>query len=306
MTATIIDGRKIADTLRAQVAAEARMLAAGGIPCGVATVTVGNDYASRSYVSRLKRVGGQLGVRHQAINLPADTTQGTVRDMLARLNADQSVSGILILRPLPPHLDEADVFQELSPGKDIEAVHQDNAGLLALGRPRYLPSTPASAFHVLDGWLDEAGEDRAGFYHRSLIVVVGRSANVGKPAVSLAYDRQAAVESIDIWASRAGRLGWHTRRADVLVVAAGVPGLIRSEHVKEGAIVLDIGINPQTDPVTGRTRVVGDVDFDDVVTRARAITPVPGGVGPVTDVWLIRNTVAAARNIAASSPTEQR
>jgi methylenetetrahydrofolate dehydrogenase (NADP+)/methenyltetrahydrofolate cyclohydrolase len=190
------------------------------------------------------------------------------------------------------------VFRTLSPVKDIESVHPENAGLLALGTPRYVPSTAASAFHVLDAWLDQVGEDRREFYHRSLIVVVGRSNNVGKPAVSLAYERQAAVESVDEWASRAQRLGWHTRRADVLIVAAGVPGLIRAEHIREGAIVLDVGINLATDPETGGVRIVGDVDFDTVAPRARAITPVPGGIGPVTDVWLLRNAVLAARNAA--------
>ncbi|GLY92314.1 bifunctional 5,10-methylenetetrahydrofolate dehydrogenase/5,10-methenyltetrahydrofolate cyclohydrolase [Actinoallomurus iriomotensis] len=304
MTATIIDGRKMADALQEQVAAEVRALAVDGIRCGLATVAVGNDYGSRAYVTRIKRITSRLAVPHQAVTLPADSTQEAVRDTIARLNADASVSGVLILRPLPPHLDEAGIFQELSPAKDIEAVHPDNAGLLALGRPRYLPSTPASVFHVLDEWLDAAGEDRADFYHRSLIVVIGRSNNVGKPAVSLAYDRQAAVESIDVWASRSGRLGWHTRRADVLIVAAGVPGLIRSEHIREGAIVLDVGINPLLDPATGRTRTVGDVDFDDVINRARAITPVPGGIGPVTDVWLVRNTVTAARNALTITATE--
>jgi methylenetetrahydrofolate dehydrogenase (NADP+)/methenyltetrahydrofolate cyclohydrolase len=159
-----------------------------------------------------------------------------------------------------------------------------------------VPSTPAAVFHVLDEWLDAVGEDRAAFYHRSLITVVGRSSNVGKPAVSLAYDRQAAVESVDEWASRSGRLGFYTRRADVLIVAAGVPGLIRAEHVRPGAVILDVGINQVIDPVTGAGRLVGDVDFHAVAPRARAITPVPGGIGPVTDVLVIRNTVTAARN----------
>ena len=179
---------------------------------------------------------------------------------------------------------EADVFCALAPVKDIEAVHPQNAGLLALGTARYVPSTPAAVFHLLDAWLDNAGEDRADFYHRSLITVIGRSNNVGKPAVSLAYDREAAVESVDVWASRAGRLGWHTRRADVLIVAAGSPGLIRSEHIRAGAVVLDVGINRSVDPATGEVRMVGDVSFSDAVSRARAITPVPGGIGPVTDV----------------------
>ncbi|HET6185553.1 MAG TPA: bifunctional 5,10-methylenetetrahydrofolate dehydrogenase/5,10-methenyltetrahydrofolate cyclohydrolase [Trebonia sp.] len=222
-----------------------------------------------------------------------------VLSAIRSLNADPAVSGIVVLRPLPEQVSEAGVFCALAPVKDIEAVHPENAGLLALGTPRYVPSTAAAAFHVLDTWLDNTGEDRTEFYHRSLITVVGRSNNVGKPAISLAYDREASVESVDVWASRTGRLGWHTRRADVLIVAAGAAGLIRSEHIRAGAVVLDVGINRAVDPATGATGMVGDVSFiSDVASRARAITPVPGGIGPVTDVWLIRNAVTAARNLA--------
>jgi methylenetetrahydrofolate dehydrogenase (NADP+)/methenyltetrahydrofolate cyclohydrolase len=149
-----------------------------------------------------------------------------------------------------------------------------------------------------DEWLHDAGVAAEDFYHRSRIVVVGRSNNVGKPAISVAFTKQAAVTSIDEWASVDNRLGAHTRQADVLVVAAGVPGLIRAEHVRAGAVVLDVGINLGTDE-TGVERVVGDVSLAEVVTRARAVTPVPGGIGPVTDVCLMRNAVQAARIAAA-------
>jgi methylenetetrahydrofolate dehydrogenase (NADP+) / methenyltetrahydrofolate cyclohydrolase len=302
MTGQVIDGRKIAGDLKAEVAREAKSLEADGITSGIATLRVGDDYAARAYERRIGKTAAELGVTCLQRQLPADASQGEVLAEIGQLNADPSVSGVLILRPVPSHLGEEDIFTALAPEKDIEAVHPDNAGLLALGRPRYVPSTPAAVFHVLDEWLDATGEDRASFYHRSLIVVVGRSNNVGKPAVSLAYDRQAAVESIDEWASRSGQLGRHTRRADVLIVAAGVPGLIRAEHVRDGAVVLDVGINRVADPATGRGRLVGDVQFDGVAPRARAITPVPGGIGPVTDVWVIRNTVAAARSAACPGP----
>jgi methylenetetrahydrofolate dehydrogenase (NADP+)/methenyltetrahydrofolate cyclohydrolase len=303
VTAQLIDGRKIAQGLKADVALEVRQLETDGIGCGLATVTVGDGYSSKAYVRRLARIAAELGVPCRHVALPATCAQDDLVAAVRLLNEDPAVSGILALRPLPHHISEAGVFAALSPIKDIEAVHPENAGLLALGTPRYIPSTAASSFHVLDRWLDETGEDPAAFYHRALIVVVGRSNNVGKPAVSLAYDRQAAVESVDEWASRNGRLGWHTRRADVLIVAAGVAGLIRSEHVREGAVVLDVGINPVRDPRTGTTRMAGDVDFDDVLPRVRAITPVPGGIGPVTDVWLLRNTVTAARNAAEMDKT---
>jgi methylenetetrahydrofolate dehydrogenase (NADP+) / methenyltetrahydrofolate cyclohydrolase len=298
MTGQVIDGRRIAEDLKADVAREIKDLEADGIASGIATLLIGGDSPARAYERRIGRTAAELGFACHQRRLPADVSQSEVIAEIRRLNADPAVSGTLILRPVPRHICEEDIFTALAPAKDIEAVHPDNAGLLALGRPRYVPSTPAAVFHVLDTWLDAAGEDRTAFYHRSLIVVVGRSNNVGKPAVSLAYDRQAAVESVDEWASRSGQLGRHTRRADVLIIAAGVPGLIRAEHVREGTVVLDVGINRAVDPATGEGRLVGDVQFDAVAPRARAITPVPGGIGPVTDVWVIRNAVAAARNAA--------
>ncbi len=305
MTAEIIDGRTIAENLKAEVALEVKELEADGIACGLATLLVGEDYGSVAYRRRLQRIADELGVPHKEVRLLGSSTDDDVLAAVRQLNDDPSVTGVLVLRPLPKQISEVKVFRTLSPLKDIESVHPENAGLLALGTPRYVPSTPASVFYVLDEWLDQAGENRSDFYHRSLIVVVGRSNNVGKPAVSLAYDRQSAVESIDEWASRNHLLGRHTRRADVLIVAAGVRGLITAEHIREGAVVLDVGINPVPDPATGDVRIVGDVDFDSVAPRARAITPVPGGIGPVTDVWLLRNTAAAARRLAdatASSP----
>lgn len=294
MTAEIIDGRKIASALRQTVAAEIEALPGGRLRRGLATISVGGNLTSAAYHRRLRQITDQLGVPYRHHGLPAASTPDDVLELVGRLNADPDVAGILVLRPLPGHLREADVFAALAPAQDIEAVHPENAGLLALGTPRYVPSTAASAFHVLDTWLDQSGEDRDAFYQRSRIVVVGRSNNVGKPAVSLAYARGSAVTSIDEWSSRDNRLGTHTRRADVLIVAAGVPGLIRAEHVRAGAVVLDIGINPLVDPATGKVSFVGDVAFSEVVSRVRAITPVPGGIGPVTDVWLVRNTVLAA------------
>lgn len=297
MTYANIDGTKIAENLKRELADDLRSLSDQGVHVGLATVVVGADYGARAYQRRLARLATQLRVRHRVVELPADTTSAQLQDVIATLNGDPLTSGILVLRPLPAHLDEAAVFRAIDPLKDVEAVHPENAGLLALGTPRYVPSTAASVFHVLDSWLAEAEEDNAAFYRRALIVVVGRSNNVGKPLVSLAYSREAAVASVDRWASTTGRLGWHTRRADVLVVAAGVPLLIKSEHIRQGAVVLDVGINPVVDPATGSTHMVGDVDFASVAPRSRAITPVPGGVGPVTDVWLLGNTAAAARNL---------
>ena len=212
MTAEVIDGRKIAKALTADVALEVDQLSAEGIVCGLATVAVGDDFSASAYQRRLERMANELGVPYRHVSLAAASQPGEVLSTIHDLNADPAVSGIVVLRPLPEQVSEADAFCALAPVKDIEAVHPENAGLLALGTPRYVPSTAAAAFHVLDTWLDNTGEDRAEFYHRSLITVVGRSNNVGKPAVSLAYDRDAAVESVDVWASRTGRLGWHAPR----------------------------------------------------------------------------------------------
>lgn len=299
MSAHIIDGRACARALTAEVRADVEALRASAVGTGLAAIVVGDDYGSISYERRLRKLAGELSVPYRGHLLSMDTPEVAVLDLIDTLNNDPTISGILVLRPLPRTINEARVFQALDPRKDIEAVHPENAGLLALGIPRFVPSTAASVFHLLDTWLDAVGENRADFYHRSLIVVVGRSNNVGKPAISLGYARQATVQSIDEWADRTTGIGRHTRAADVLVVAAGKAGLIRAEHVGENAVVIDVGINPRVGP-DGRVHMVGDVDFDSVAPRARAITPVPGGVGPVTDVWLLHNTVRAAQLLAGN------
>ncbi|MER6936164.1 tetrahydrofolate dehydrogenase/cyclohydrolase catalytic domain-containing protein [Nocardioides sp. NPDC127514] len=303
MSAEIIDGRAAARTLKEAVAFDVARLKAGGTGIGLATVVVGEEYSSAAYVRRLTRLATELDIPHRPCVLPADASQTEVIDLVRELNGDPAISGILVLRPLPAHVDEAAVFRALDPRKDIEAVHPENAGLLALGVPRFVPSTAASVFHLLDTWLDSTGQNRADFYHRSLIVVVGRSNNVGKPAISLGYERQASVQSVDEWADRSTGLGRHTRWADVLIVAAGKAGLIKAEHVSDNAVVIDVGINAQTGE-DGQVHMVGDVDYASVAPRARAITPVPGGVGPVTDVWLVRNTILAARLLSGMTPDE--
>ncbi|MEU4377253.1 bifunctional 5,10-methylenetetrahydrofolate dehydrogenase/5,10-methenyltetrahydrofolate cyclohydrolase [Pseudonocardia alni] len=302
MSAHVIDGRACARALKASLTADVSRLTGQGLRLGLATIMVGDDYSSGAYERRLRKLAEQVEVPYRHHRLSSDATQDEVVAVIEALNATPGVSGILVLRPLPAHVDEAAIFRAIDPAKDVEAVHPENAGLLALGIPRFVPSTAASVFHLLDSYLDSVGEDRADFYHRSLIVVVGRSNNVGKPAVSLGYERQATVQSVDEWADRTTGIGRHTRWADVLVVAAGKAGLVKAEHVSENAIVLDVGINPQVGS-DGAVRLVGDVDADSVGPRVRALTPVPGGVGPVTDVWLLRNTVAAAELLAGRIPS---
>ncbi len=205
------------------------------------------------------------------------------------------MSGILVLRPLPSHISEAALYGAVDQLKDIEAVHPVNSGLLAQGRPRFIPSTPAAVYHMLDRYLAERHLDPGAVYRSSNVVVVGRSNNVGKPALMLGSARNATTISCDVHSFTAGLLYEHTRRADILIVAAGEPCLLSGEHVKEDVIAIDVGINPSEDPETGKTTLVGDLNFASVAEKAEAISPVPGGVGPITDVWLVKNTVAAAR-----------
>jgi methylenetetrahydrofolate dehydrogenase (NADP+)/methenyltetrahydrofolate cyclohydrolase len=297
--ATAIDGREYAGELLEQLAIDLREL---GQPAGIATLLVGDDEAAAIYQRRIHRGASELGLVSRPERLPADATLGQVVGKVAEFDVDPEISGILVLRPLPSGLDEARVFQAIPPLKDVEAVHPENFGLLSLGQPRYVPSTPASAFYMLDRYLRDSGRDLATAYDGLELVLVGRSPNVGRPAVILGLARNATVVSCHRYTSDAGRLAHHTMGADVLVVAAGVPKLITRDMVREGAIVVDIGINVVPGP-DGKNRIVGDVDFDDVGGVAEAVSPVPGGVGPITDVWVLRNAVRAAQQLAGTTGT---
>jgi methylenetetrahydrofolate dehydrogenase (NADP+) / methenyltetrahydrofolate cyclohydrolase len=295
VSAAVIDGSRLADELRADVERRIADLAQGDVQPGLATVLIGEDYAAQAYERRVRRVAGELGCRYTSELLGADVEEADALALVGKLNADPRISGILILRPLPAQVPEEHLYEQLDPLKDVEAVHPENAGLLALGEPRYTPSTPASVFWLLDRYVEESGRDPATFYNGLDLVLVGRSNNVGKPALWLGLARGATVISCHRFTAQAGRLEAHTRQADILVVAAGVPGLVTGDMVKEGVIAVDVGINPVKDEETGSVKLVGDLDFDSVAEKADAVTPVPGGVGPITDVWLLRNTAEAAR-----------
>lgn len=304
MTAHCIDGVAAAAALTDQLRREVKSLAAQDVRPGLATVVAGADYAAHAYERRVRRLANDLGVHYVSHQLPATAVTADVTAAVGGLGADPRISGILVLRPLPPTVNEVEVYRVLDPAKDVEAVTPLNAGLLAEGRPRFVPSTPAACFHLLDAYLASTTTNVAQFYARSVVTVVGRSNNVGKPAALLGMARGATVLSCDVNASRAGRLREFTSHADVLIVAAGVPQLIGAEDVRSGAVVIDIGINPVPDRDTGRIRLVGDVATDDVAAVAGALTPVPGGVGPVTDVFLVHNAVAAARAAAGVARSE--
>jgi methylenetetrahydrofolate dehydrogenase (NADP+)/methenyltetrahydrofolate cyclohydrolase len=286
-----IDGRAYAHDLLDEVRESLAALDGGA---GMATLLVGDDEAAQIYQRRIDKGARELGMASRAERLPADATLEQVMAMIADIDADPSISGILVLRPLPAHLDEPLILRAIPPHKDVEAQHPENAGLLALGTPRFVPSTPAAAFLMLDRYFAETRADPASAYDGKDLVVVGRSNNVGKPAAILGLARNATVVSCHKHTTDAGRLSEHTRLADILIVAVGVPGVITGDMLREGAIVVDIGINPVTG-ADGRTHLVGDVDFDSALQVAEAVSPVPGGVGPITDAWVLHNAVLAAR-----------
>jgi methylenetetrahydrofolate dehydrogenase (NADP+)/methenyltetrahydrofolate cyclohydrolase len=287
----LIDGREIGGELKDTLRNELAELS-GGV--GIATLLVGDDLAAQVYQRRIDKNAKEVGIASRPEQLPADSTLGQVIGKIAELDADPDISGILVLRPLPQHLPESRVFNALPVLKDVEALHPTNAGLLSLGMPRFIPSTPAAAFHMLDTHTRAMGRDPEIAYDGLDLVLVGRSNNVGKPAAILGLQRNATVISAHKHTADAGRLELHTKQADLLVVAVGVPHLITGDMVKEGAIVVDIGINATEGP-GGKVVLTGDVDTESVEPVAEAVSPVPGGVGPITDVWVLRNTVHAAR-----------
>jgi methylenetetrahydrofolate dehydrogenase (NADP+)/methenyltetrahydrofolate cyclohydrolase len=277
-TAQIIDGKQIAAQVRAQVKHEVeRRRAEGASEIALATVLVGDDEASRIYVSGKHRASQEVGIRSLGHELPATTSQEELLALVRELNDDPAVHGVLVQIPLPPQIDAAAVQSALDPIKDVDGLSPTNAGLLVQGRRALVPATPSGVMELLRA----SGTDLEG----AEAVVVGRSDLVGRPLASLLL---AANATVTVCHSRTRDLGGVCRRADVLVAAVGRPRLVTGEMVKPGATVIDVGMN-RTDE-----GLVGDVDFPAASQVARAITPVPGGVGPMTIAMLLRNTLEAA------------
>jgi methylenetetrahydrofolate dehydrogenase (NADP+) / methenyltetrahydrofolate cyclohydrolase len=275
MTARLIDGNSVAAALRAQVTERV-----GSLPYrpGLAVVLVGDDRASASYVRGKDRAASLAGIDARTIRMPADTDQTALLREIESLNADPAVDGILVQLPLPPHLDTAAVIETVDPAKDVDGFHPINVGRLASGRPGLVPCTPLGVMRLLA----HAGVAIPGV--RAL--VLGRSAIVGRPMLALLLAADATVTVVH---SHTRDLADECRRADILVAAVGRPEMVRGDWIKPGATVIDVGFNRQPDG-----RVVGDVAFEACAEVAGAITPVPGGVGPMTIACLLENTVAAA------------
>ena len=294
MSALIIDGKAEAERLRARVAAAAAELARSGVQPGLAVVLVGAHPASQVYVGAKGRATVAAGMRSFDHALPADATEADLLALVARLNADDAVDGILVQLPLPPQIDAAAVLLAIDPAKDVDGFHPINAGRLMTGARGLVPCTPLGCVILAKTVRPDLGGLHA--------VVVGRSNIVGKPAGQLLLAENATVT---IAHSRTGDLPALCRSADLLVAATGRPEMIRGDWIRPGATVIDVGINRVPDPADpSRTRLVGDVAFDEACAVAGAITPVPGGVGPMTIACLLANTVrAACRRRGLAEPT---
>lgn len=277
--AIIIDGRETSRLIRAEIAAESASLAGRGIVPGLAVVIVGEDPASQVYVRNKRLACREVGFYSEVVELPAGTDMEALRAVIERLNSDARVHGILVQLPLPRGLNEREVIEMIDPRRDVDAFHPRNVGLIMSGSYTLLPCTPAGVMELLRRYnITIEGRE---------CVVVGRSNIVGKPMAMLLLEANGTVS---VCHSRTNNLASVCRRADILVAAVGIPGLIKADMVKPGAAVIDVGINRLPDG-----RLAGDVDFAGVSALASFITPVPGGVGPMTITMLLKNTLAAAK-----------
>ena len=290
MTPTLIDGKEVANRVREGLKAEIAELTAAGHTPGLAVVLVGEDPASQVYVGSKVKACAELGLYSQKWALPAETTQEELVELIHKLNADDRIHGILVQSPPPPHIDEEAVILNIDPRKDVDGFHPVNVAKLVLEEEEgFVPCTPLGCMELLKAY----GVETVGKH----AVVVGRSMIVGKPMANLLVAKKANA-TVTIAHSRTKDLPGLCRTADIIVAAVGRPEMIKADFVKEGAVVIDVGINRIPDATRPRGyRIVGDVDFEAVKDRCSYITPVPGGVGPMTIAMLMANTVKACRQL---------
>ncbi|OEU72177.1 MAG: bifunctional 5,10-methylene-tetrahydrofolate dehydrogenase/5,10-methylene-tetrahydrofolate cyclohydrolase [Desulfuromonadales bacterium C00003093] len=281
--AKIIDGKAMAADFRQEIATDTAALIEQGITPGLAVVLVGEDPASRVYVSMKEKACAATGIFSAEYKLPVETSEAELLELIVKLNTDERIDGILVQLPLPEHIDEAKVLEAISPAKDVDGFHPYNVGRLVTGNPLFQPCTPYGVMKMLE----RTGVDLKG----KEVVVVGRSNIVGKPVALMCLAEHATVT---ICHSRTRDLPAKVAAADVVIAAVGMPEMIKGDWIKEGAVVIDVGVNR-----VGGKKLVGDVDFAAASEHASAITPVPGGVGPMTITMLLYNTVVSAKRRAA-------
>jgi methylenetetrahydrofolate dehydrogenase (NADP+)/methenyltetrahydrofolate cyclohydrolase len=289
MTAELIKGAQVAREIREELKREiAELKEKHNVVPGLVTVLVGADPASQVYVGSKEKTSQELGIYSERYDLPERTTQDELMALIDKLNKDPKINGILVQLPLPKHLNEEEVLYAIDPDKDVDGFHPVNVGKLMIGEPNYLPCTPAGIQQLLirSGTQIEGAE----------VVVVGRSNIVGKPIANILLQKApGANATVTVVHTRTKDMAFHTKRADILIVAAGVANYVTADMVKEGAVVIDVGVNEIGKTAEGKRILAGDVDFETVKEKASKITPVPGGVGPMTITMLMMNTVKAAK-----------
>jgi len=289
MSATIISGTELAQSLREEIRVEAESLSQRGITPGLGVILAGDNPASISYVRGKEKACAKVGIYTETVRMAAETSQETLLGTLAEMNQDNKFHGILVQLPLPSHIDEMHIIESVLPLKDVDGFHPASLGRLMTGKPRFKPATPAGIVELLL----RSGNNPEGKH----VVIVGRSNIVGKPLANLLIQKcEGGNATVTICHTRTQNLGSYTSQADILVVAAGKPNTVSGSMIKHGAVVIDVGVNRVPDSSKKRGyRLVGDVDFESAKEVAGAITPVPGGIGPMTITMLLKNTVYAAK-----------
>lgn len=292
MTAKLILGKEVSEEIYGELRQRIDALKAKGVTPGLAVVLVGEDPASQVYVRKKGEMCESLGMKSVTIRMPAETTQAELMAKVEDLNNDPTIHGFLVQLPLPPHLDEEQVINAISPSKDVDCFHPTNVGRVLIGNPDFLPATPAGVQQMIV----RSGVETSGKH----VVVIGRSNIVGKPMAAMMLQRGLGADStVTVVHSRTKDLPSITRQADILIVAIGKPRFVTADMVRDGAVVIDVGTNRVDDPTHPKgSRLVGDVDFDAVQDKVSAITPVPGGVGPMTICMLMANAVKAAERVS--------
>ncbi|HUS73462.1 MAG TPA: bifunctional methylenetetrahydrofolate dehydrogenase/methenyltetrahydrofolate cyclohydrolase FolD [Sedimentisphaerales bacterium] len=292
MTAQIIDGKQVAADMRAELKEEVAKLKEQGIVPGLGVILVGEDPASKSYVTAKERTCEEIGIYSDDNRLPEETSQEDLMALVEKMNKDPKINGILVQLPLPKHLNEAQVLLAIDPDKDVDGFHPMNVGKMMVGEKAFLPCTPHGVIQLLT----RSGVTIEG----ANVVIVGRSNIVGKPLANMLIQKnKSGNATVTVCHTRTKDLAHQTKQADIVIAAAGRPNMVTADMVKEGVVVIDVGVNRVEDATKKRGyRLVGDVDFEAVKEKASLITPVPGGVGPMTITMLLYNTVESAKRAA--------